>query len=132
MNRIFLKQLLKPGGKILLQTITIADDMFKHYTKNADMIRTFIFPGGMLPSEKELEKQFKKSGLVCKDIFRFGNDYSVTLNRWLHSFDKSHDEVKKLGFDAGFIRLWRFYLAACSAGFSAGRINVIQMELHHA
>ena len=127
-----LKQLLKPGGKILLQTITIADDMFKHYSKNADMIRTFIFPGGMLPSEKELNKQFKNCGLVCTDIFRFGNDYSVTLNKWLHSFDISQDEVKKLGFDAGFIRLWRFYLAACSAGFSAGRINVVQMELHHA
>ena len=126
-----LKQLLKPDGKILIQTITIADDMFKHYTKNADMIRTFIFPGGMLPSEKELARQFKKSGLVCKDIYRFGTDYAVTLRRWLHSFDNAYAQVKQLGFDDGFIRLWRFYLAACSAGFSAGRINVVQMELTH-
>ncbi|MCE2706416.1 MAG: cyclopropane-fatty-acyl-phospholipid synthase family protein [Proteobacteria bacterium] len=127
-----LKQLLKPGGKILLQTITIADDIFNHYTKNADMIRTFIFPGGMLPCEKELGRQFKQNGLVCKDVYRFGGDYSSTLQRWLHSFDNAYNQIKNLGFDDGFIRLWRFYLAASSAGFALGRINVIQFELEHA
>lgn len=127
-----LKQLLKPGGKILIQTITISDEIFKHYKKNADMIRTFIFPGGMLPSEKELSRQFKKSGLVCKDIYRFGSDYVITLQRWLNSFDNVYDQVKLLGFDDGFIRLWRFYLAACITGFNAERINVVQMELTHA
>jgi cyclopropane-fatty-acyl-phospholipid synthase len=127
-----LKQLLKPGGKILLQTITIADDMFKQYTKNADMIRTFIFPGGMLPSERELNRQFKKNGLTCNDIYRFGQDYALTLRHWLQAFDNAYKDVKELGFDDGFIRLWRFYLAACSAGFDAGRINVVQMEITHA
>ena len=127
-----LKQLLKPGGKILLQTITIADDIFKHYTKNADMIRTFIFPGGMLPSEKELEHQFKQNGLICKDIYRFGQDYSSTLRHWLRSFDNAYPQIKNLGFDEGFIRLWRFYLVASSAGFASGRVNVIQLELEHA
>lgn len=127
-----LKELLKPGGKILLQTITIADDVFKQYTKNADMIRTFIFPGGMLPSERELDRQFKKTGLICNDICRFGQDYALTLRHWLKAFDNAYQEVKKLGFDDEFIRLWRFYLAACSAGFDASRINVVQMELTHA
>jgi cyclopropane-fatty-acyl-phospholipid synthase len=126
------KQLLKPGGKILLQTIVIADDLFKHYTKNADMIRTFIFPGGVLPSEKELARQFKQNGLICKDIYRFGQDYSTTLHLWLDSFDKAYHQIKKLGFDDGFIRLWRFYLAVSSAGFASGRINVVQFELEHA
>jgi cyclopropane-fatty-acyl-phospholipid synthase len=118
-----LKQLLKPDGKILIQTITITDDMFKHYSKNADMIRTFIFPGGMLPSEKELDRQFKKSNLRCQDIYRFGADYAVTLRRWLYSFDNAYAQVKQLGFDEGFIRLWRFYLAACIAGFSTNGVN---------
>ncbi len=127
-----LKELLKPGGKILLQTITIADDMFQQYTKNADMIRTFIFPGGMLPSERELNRQFKNTGLVCNDIYRFGQDYALTLRHWLKAFDNAYKEVKSLGFDDGFIRLWRFYLAACSAGFDAGRINVVQMEITNA
>lgn len=127
-----LKQLLKPDGKILIQTITISDDIFKYYTKNADMIRTFIFPGGMLPCEKELNRQFKKSGLVCNEIYRFGSDYATTLRRWLNSFDNVYDQVKLLGFDDGFIRLWRFYLAACITGFTAGRIDVVQMELTHA
>ncbi len=127
-----LKELLKPGGKILLQTITIADDMFKQYTKNADMIRTFIFPGGMLPSERELNRQFKNTGLICKDVYHFGKDYALTLRHWLKAFDNAYADVKSLGFDDGFIRLWRFYLAICSAGFDAGNINVVQMEITHA
>lgn len=126
-----LKSLLKPGGKILLQTITIADHLFKDYArmKNMDMIRTFIFPGGLLPSEEKLDYEFKKHGLICKDIYRFGHDYALTLRKWLDSFDKKYAQVKNLGFDDEFIRLWRFYLAACSAGFATGRINVVQLEL---
>lgn len=127
-----LKQLLKPGGKILLQTITIADNAFEEYKKSSDMIRTFIFPGGMLPSEHELNKQFKKVGLVCKEAYRFGKDYAITLSHWLTAFDRSQKQISELGFGSGFVRLWRFYLAACNAEFNAGRVNVVQMELHHA
>lgn len=127
-----LKSLLKPGGKILIQTITIADELFEQYAKNADMIRTFIFPGGMLPSEKSLANELEQSGLKCNEIFRFGNDYALTLQIWLEKFKAKIAEIKNLGFNENFIRLWEFYLCACSAGFSSGRINVIQMEISHS
>lgn len=124
-----LASLIKDDGKILLQIITIDDDAFDNYRKSADMIRTFIFPGGMLPCERELNKYITKNNLIINDIYRFGKDYAKTLRVWLDEFDKAYHQVKELGFDDKFIRIWRFYLALCSAGFEFGRINVIQLEL---
>ncbi len=127
-----LKQLLKPGGKILLQTITISDDLFRSYVKQSDMIRTFIFPGGMLPSERSLEQELDKCGLRCSEIFRFGKDYATTLQIWLTQFKHKLELIAQLGFNDEFIRMWEFYLSACSAGFISERINVVQMEIVHA
>ena len=127
-----LAQLVKKDGKILIQVITIDDEAFASYRKSADMIRTFIFPGGMLPCEKVLQKIIARSSLRITEIFRFGKDYAKTLRVWLNNFNQQHTQVKALGFDDKFIRLWQFYLSLCSAGFEHGRINVIQLELTHA
>jgi len=54
------------------------------------------------------------------------------LSEWLNDFDKKHKEIQSLGFDDGFMRLWRFYLAACIAGFKTERTDVMQVELSHA
>jgi len=54
------------------------------------------------------------------------------LQQWLVNFDSKHDDVRALGFDNRFIRLWRFYLAACIAGFRTGRTSVMQVDLSHA
>lgn len=126
-----LKSLLKPSGKILLQTITIEDKFFDQYAKNADMIRTYIFPGGMLPSEEKLQNELHNAGLKCDETFRFGNDYALTLKIWLDKFKSKINEVKNIGFNDSFTRLWEFYLCACIAGFNSQRINVVQMEISH-
>jgi cyclopropane-fatty-acyl-phospholipid synthase len=44
-----IKSLLKNKGKAVIQTIIIDDTQFARYRKTGDMIRAFIFPGGMLP-----------------------------------------------------------------------------------
>lgn len=35
-------------------------------------------------------------------------------------------EIRALGFDTRFDRIWRYYLAYCEAGFTTGRIDVGQ------
>lgn len=127
-----IKHLLNRNGKFILQTITIDDRLFKRYIKNSDMIRTFIFPGGLLPNEKSIYKQLENRGLSCNDVYRFGQDYAKTLKIWLNNLLKNKDKIIKLGFDDNFIRMWEFYLAECIAGFTHGRINVVQMEITHA
>lgn len=127
-----MRQLLKDGGKAMVQTITIDNQLFDRYRKGSDMIRSFIFPGGMLPSPNRFSQEAQYAGLKITDQFMFGQDYALTLRQWLMRFDTAKERIGKLGFDDGFIRIWRFYLATCIASFETARINVMQVELRHA
>ena len=124
--------MLKTNGKAVIQTITMNDRDFPRYRKGGDFIRSYIFPGGMLPSHARFKEEATKAGLRCYNEFFFGQDYARTLQEWLNAFDSKRDQVLAMGFDDGFIRLWRFYLAGCIAGFRAERTNVMQVELSHA
>lgn len=126
-----LKELISHGGKAIIQTITIDENHFDRYRSTGDFIRSYIFPGGMLPCAQRFELEALRAGLKTTDQFSFGKDYARTLKHWLDAFDKKQNEVLALGFDTAFIRIWRLYLAACIASFSFGRTNVMQMELQH-
>lgn len=125
-------RLMKQNGRAVIQTITMNDHDFSRYRQGADFIRSFIFPGGMLPSPAAFRQAAGQSGLVVENEFFFGRDYARTLETWLATFDRKRQKVMALGYDDGFIRLWRMYLTACAAAFNTGHINVMQAELRHA
>jgi len=125
-------QVLKPGGRAGLQIITIQDELFESYRRHADFIQKYIFPGGMLAAEKRLKAETDRAGLTWTGIARFGQDYGETLAEWKRRFDASWDDIRKLGFDTRFRRLWDFYLSYCEAGFRTGRTNVVQLGLSKA
>ncbi len=127
-----LKELLAQNGRAVIQTITMNERDFPRYRRGGDFIRSFIFPGGMLPSPSRFNAEAEKAGLKAGQHFNFGLDYARTLEMWLANFDAKIDQIKALGYDDAFIRLWRLYLAACAAGFKTGRTDVIQVELRHA
>ncbi len=127
-----MKSLLQDKGKAVVQTITIQDRLFDAYRKRGDMFRTFIFPGGMLPSPSRFKEEAQKADLRVSDEFSFGQDYSKTCAEWLKTFDAKQKEILALGYDQSFIRIWRIYLATCVAAFKAGNINVMHLELEHA
>lgn len=126
-----LQSLLKPGGKIFIQSIVIEDSLFKKYIKGTDLIRTHIFPGGLLPSRQALNKQIHKAKLCCTDSYAFGEDYAKTLSQWLENFTAQEEKLLQLGFDKRFQRMWKFYLASCIAAFKHKKIDVVQLELSH-
>jgi cyclopropane-fatty-acyl-phospholipid synthase len=127
-----IKERLGRGGKALVQSITIGDKYFERYRRSADVIRTYIFPGGMLPSPSRFRQEAEKAGLIVNNTFFFGRDYAETLRRWLQNFDAQELNIQDLGFDQPFMRLWRFYLASCIGTFESDRTNVMQVELAHA
>ncbi len=127
-----LRSLLKPGGKALVQSITIDERRFDSYRAGSDFIQAFIFPGGMLPSRNEFQRQARKAGLDTHDRLDFGRDYAETLRRWRMGFEHALDAVRKLGFDDAFIRVWRLYLCYCEAGFDEDSIGVSQFVLQEA
>ncbi|MBK2357714.1 SAM-dependent methyltransferase [Francisella hispaniensis] len=127
-----LKSLLKEDGKIIIQAIVIDDALFAEYAKGTDMIRTFIFPGGFLPSMEQINLELDKVNLKCVGKESFAKDYAKTLDEWDKNFVNVEQELIKLGFDKRFQRMWRFYLNSCSAAFTHGRIDVVQLEIVHA
>ena len=123
---------LHPEGTAIIQTIIIDDALFETYAKGTDMIRTHIFPGGMLPCLSRLKKHIQAAQLRLVDVNYFGHDYAKTLDEWLFRFNAQQAALLTLGFDERFQRLWACYLATCSAAFEHQRINVIQLEIRHA
>ncbi len=110
--------LLKSNGLALIQAITISDQRFADSLGNTDFIKRYIFPGGQLPSNAVI------AGHVASDtdmqligLEDITHDYARTLRAWRESFQAVLPEVRRLGFDETFIRMWRFYLCFCEGGF---------------
>lgn len=125
------KAALRRGGRAVVQSITIHEDLFKAYRSNTDFIQQYIFPGGMLPSRTAFRRAAARAGLVVHDEFAFGQDYARTLKAWREAFEARWEEIQPLGFDEHFHRLWRFYLCYCEAAFLTGNTDVVQFELRH-
>jgi cyclopropane-fatty-acyl-phospholipid synthase len=115
---------LRPGGRIVLQAITIREDRFASYKRNPDFIQRYIFPGGMLPTPSLLETHAERAGLAITHSETFGTGYADTLALWRARFHAAWPRIQVLGFQPDFQRLWDYYLAYCEAGFRSGTIDV--------
>ena len=126
-----LKRCLKPGGRAVLQIISIEPARFDDYRRKADFIQKYVFPGGFLPSDEALEKAIGKAGLSLTDTELFGQSYARTLAEWRQRFHARWQTISLLGFDDRFRRLWDYYLCYCEAGFTEGTINVGFYTIEH-
>lgn len=127
-----LNKILRPGGNAVLQVISIDHERFLQYRKQADFIQRYVFPGGMLPSIEVLQEKFEQHQLTLQQQLLFGPDYARTLKLWREAFEQRWEQIKPLGFDDRFYRLWRYYLAYCEGGFDEGSINVGLYQLQRA
>jgi cyclopropane-fatty-acyl-phospholipid synthase len=123
-------RLLAPDGLVAVQVITIPEQRYDSYRRRPDFIQRYIFPGGHLPSlEAVAGTMGRASELYVDDVENIGTHYAETLRRWRERFLARADEVRTLGFDARFVRMWEFYLAYCEAAFLARYINDLQLVL---
>jgi len=123
---------LKRGGRAVIQTITVRDELFASYRIRSDFIRHYVFPGGMLPSIQRFREEAECAGLKVVDAFSFGKDYAKTLREWSSRMRARSEEIMALGHDERFMRNWQYYLGICAAAFSAERTDVVQVELVNA
>ena len=120
---------LKEGGRAVIQTITIHDDLFDAYRTRSDFIRHYVFPGGMLPSLQRFREEAERAGFKVAGVFSFGKDYARTLREWSERMQEKSADIKALGHDERFLRNWQFYLGICAAAFNVERTDVSQVEL---
>ena len=124
-----LRERLKPGRNATLQIITVAEARWQMYRRSVDFIQKHIFPGGKLPAPSVLRAEVERAGLRVKGSIEFGESYSLTLRRWHEAFVERWGEVKKLGFDDRFKRMWEFYLTSCAGAFQGGNCDVTQITV---
>lgn len=122
--------LLKTDGLMLIQAITISDQRYEASLRNTDFIKRYIFPGGQLPSNAVIAHHVAKdTDMQLVGLDDLTHDYGLTLNHWRHNFQQALPQVRRLGFDETFIRMWRYYLCFCEGGFLERVIHTAQFLL---
>ncbi len=125
-----IERCLAPDGLVGLQAICVPDRRYERTKNTEDYIRRFVFPGGFLPSIGAVTRSVSSSTrMQMLDVEDLTAHYAETLRRWREEFDTRLDEVRDLGLDDRFVRLWRFYLAYCEAGFLERHCTVNQFVL---
>jgi cyclopropane-fatty-acyl-phospholipid synthase len=121
-------ELLKPGGKMLIQAITISDAQYQTALSEVDFIQRYIFPGGCLPSLDAMAAAIKRtSALAITGIEDIGRHYALTLRHWRRNFFDQLDRIRALGYPDEFIRMWEFYLTYCEGGFAEKAISDVHL-----
>jgi cyclopropane-fatty-acyl-phospholipid synthase len=123
---------LKPGGRLSLQVITFPDAMYERQLRGANWIQTYIFPGGLCPSLAVIERALHGTRLLMRGTTDIAGSYALTLRAWRERFLARLDDVRALGFDDRFNRMWEYYLALSEAGFATGLCQDQQIVLEKA
>ena len=122
--------LLKPQGLAVIQTITITDQRYEKAKRSVDFIQRYIFPGSCIPSITALQNSMTQSSdLKIYSIHDIGTHYARTLALWRERLFKNLNDIKALGFDDAFIRMWHFYFSYCEGGFEEKVISDIHLKL---
>lgn len=122
--------LLRPDGAMLLQAITMPDRRYHRYLRSSDFIRAFVFPGSCVPSLCAMQAAFNRAtDFRLVHLEDFGPHYARTLRAWRDAFEARYGEARALGYSERFLRMWRYYLCYCEAGFTRRYTGVVQMLL---
>jgi cyclopropane-fatty-acyl-phospholipid synthase len=125
-----LNRVLRPGGRIGLQAITMPHDRLLATRRSYTWIHKYIFPGGQLLSAPAIRDAVRRhTALTITERRSLGLDYARTLHHWRTRFLDSWPQLASNGFDDTFGRMWEFYLAYCEAGFTSGYLDVLQLGM---
>ena len=107
---------LRPGGRAVIQTLTMPDDRYDAYRRSVDWMQTYVFPGSHIPSLGAIRAALGPLAIThSEDI---GPDYAPTLAAWRQRFLDHLPAVRALGYDLPFVRTWNLYLAFSEAAFA--------------
>jgi len=123
-------RLLEPHGAMLLQAITLQDQVYEQALRSVDFIQRFVFPGSFIPSVSAITDSVRRvTDLKVFHLEDIGPHYATTLRRWRENFLARLPEVRRLGYPEPFVRMWDYYLCYCEGGFLERQIGDVQVLL---
>jgi cyclopropane-fatty-acyl-phospholipid synthase len=125
-----LDRLLAPGGRVAIQSITMAHERVLATRRSYGWIQKYIFPGGLIPSLKSINETLAAhTTLKVTRQRELRPHYARTLHLWRERFIDQWPHIHALGFDETFRRMWEFYLAYSEAGFRSHYLGVSQLQI---
>jgi cyclopropane-fatty-acyl-phospholipid synthase len=125
-----LDRVLAPGGKVSMQTITMAHERVLATRRSFSWIQKYIFPGGIIPSLQSIDDTLAAhTALRVTQRRELREHYARTLHLWRERFTDQWPHIHAQGFAETFRRMWEFYLAYCEAGFRSGYLGVSQLQM---
>ena len=118
------RELLKPGGIMLLHTIGKLGSVSKAPDPFTDK---YIFPGYHLPSLSQMAAASEKARLIASDVENLRLHYGLTLRHWLERATANRDKIEAM-YDARFFRMWEYYLAGGIVMFESGAACNYQVQ----
>ena len=112
---------LKNKGEVLLHFISSLKE-----SPGDPWIKKYIFPGGVIPSLREIINISSNYKFYTLDIESLRRDYNKTLLCWCDNFNNNIEKIEKM-FDEKFIRMWELYLTSCAAAFNNGVVDIHQV-----
>ena len=120
--------LLKNGGTLQIQVITIPHSRYDAYKNNCDFIQKYIFPGGLLLSLETIKHAAHAAGFTIYNESSIGLHYAKTLSHWRKNFMQNYDAILELGFEATDIRRFLYYFCYCEGAFLSDAIDDHQLS----
>jgi cyclopropane-fatty-acyl-phospholipid synthase len=120
---------LRPGGRMVMQTISVPERTFASLRDRISWMQKYIFLGAMPASLAAIDRALTGTRLVLSDVEDIGAHYVRTLREWRQRFEDRQAEIRGLGFDERFIRMWRYYLCSAEAGFATRSTSDLQIVL---
>ena len=108
----------RPGNRLRLGRV-----------RDPGCIQQTILPGSLLPSLEVIAKSVAGTRLQINGVEEIGFGYARTLREWRENVWREVDRIRELGYDERFLRIWRFYLAFCEAGFAIRSLRDMQIVL---
>jgi cyclopropane-fatty-acyl-phospholipid synthase len=121
-------RVLAPGGRAAVQSILVPEQRWDRYRRTPDWIERYVFPGCLIPSLEALtHAAARHSQLGLYGVEEIGEHYAETLRRWRSNVHHRIEDVRRLGYDRRFERMWDFYLAFCEAAFRMRTLRDAQL-----
>ncbi|MDN5894420.1 MAG: cyclopropane-fatty-acyl-phospholipid synthase family protein [Nocardioides sp.] len=118
----FLRDRLKPGGRLLNHCITRSDN---RPTQTGAFIDRYVFPDGELIGSGTIVRDAQDAGLEVQHTENLRVHYARTLAGWCRNLQENWDEcVAEVG--EGTARVWGIYMSGSRIAFERDEI-----ELHH-
>ncbi len=113
----FLRDKLRPGGRLLNHCITRPDNAAKD---TGAFIDRYVFPDGELTGSGRIITEIQDAGLEVRHEENLREHYAMTLAGWCRNLVDNWDEcVAEVG--EGTARVWGLYMAGSRLGFETQR-----------